>query len=179
MDFVRVCGSLPNRAISLPRVDFSCTPDSSSHSKGSYTQLTHHNGLSQLLICAYLRQEDGHLLIIRKAHLCDSTSHIGSKGALNLNHQHRGNTSTAHHKDQNQAPPFKPQCAPSASIPQQHHASPRRALLPPSSRCPGMANLHLQLQQSHHQDAADRRRDHKHPSRAIRRHGGCRERTEL
>lgn len=183
MDFVRVCGSLPNRAISLPRVDFSCTLNSSSHSIGLYTpRLTHHNGLSQLLVCAYFRQEDGNFLITRTAHVCDSTSNTGIKGALNLKsatHERRRNTTPAHHKDQNQTSPFKPQCAPSASIPQQHHASSRRALLPPGARCPGMADIHLQLQQSRHQDAADRRRNHKHPPRAIRRHEGYPGRAEL
>ena len=183
MDFARVCGSLPNRAISLPRVDFSCTLNSSSHSIGLYTpRLTHHNGLSQLLVRAHLRQEDSHLLITRTALLRDSTGHTGSKGTLNLNpasHQRCRNASTTHHKDQNQTSPFKPERAPSASISQQHHASSGRALLPSRARCPGMANVHLQLQQGRSQDAADRRRDNKHPSRAIRRHGGCRKRAEL
>ena len=101
-------------------LDFSCTPMrlDSAIRQAPYTQHTHHNGLSQLLIRAHLRQEDSHLNT-RTALLCDGTSHTGSKATLDLNretHQRRRNASTAHHKVQNQTPPFKPQCAPSASI---------------------------------------------------------------
>jgi hypothetical protein len=143
----------------------------------------HHNGLPKLLICANLRQEDGDSIIAHTTYIRNSAQR--SSAIRNIFHTNRaaheryGHTSTTHHKVQNQTPPVKPQCSPSASITQQHHSPARRALLPPGARCPGMDHLDLQLQQGRRQDSADRRTHHKRPSRALQRFEEHRRKAKL
>lgn len=154
---------LPDRA-SHPRESTSLHSGAAlSPTRGSaHIPNTHHNGLPQLLVCADLRQEDRDPFIAHTAHIRDSAHRRPAiSNTFNPDRAAREQRRiVAYHKVQNQAPPLKPERTPSATIPRQHHAPVRRALLPPRPRSPGMDNLHLQLQQGDLQNIADRRTDY-------------------
>jgi hypothetical protein len=80
----RICGWLPNRAFSLPKSTslLYSHADREQPFAGPHIPNTYHNGLSQLLIRACLRKEDGYLLVDSTAHICDSTCSSRSTGTL-------------------------------------------------------------------------------------------------
>lgn len=149
----RSCGSLPNRAFHprSRRLHRIATPTPAAIWPRDTSPNTHHNGLPKLLFRAYLRQ----------ANRCACSTHIRNRArrfnAFNPNSDPdratREPSFTAHHKIEDQTPPFEPQRPPSSALSQQHHPPARCAIRPPRSRRPGMANLQLQLQQSSRQDA--------------------------
>lgn len=144
------------------------------HKGSDYTTVslqynTHHNGLPKLLIRAQFRHKDSRSISACPAHLCHRACRSSAnRSILNPDRATCANTSPSHHQIKDPTPPFKPECASSASTSQQCHPPARCPLLPPCARRTGMADLQLQLQQGLRQDLADRISDHGSTALSIR-----------